>query len=159
MKKRKNNENPNIKMIARNKKARFNYEILETYEAGIVLQGTEVKSIRDGNINMNDTFAKFIEGELFVVNMHISQYKHGNRFNHDVTRSRKLLLHKKELKKLHGKMVEKGLTLVPLKLYFNKGLIKITLGLCKGKKLYDKRETIKKREEKIKLQRIIKQIN
>lgn len=151
-------EKQNNRTITVNKKARFNYEILERYEAGIVLMGTEVKSIRDGNVNLNDTYGRFIKGELYAVNMHISHYKQGNRFNHDVTRSRKLLLHKKELKKLLGKTTEKGLTIIPLKLYFKEGLVKVELGLCKGKKEFEKNQSQKRRDENIKMQRIIKQM-
>ncbi len=156
-KKQKVKEDPNNKTIAVNKKARFNYQVIETYEAGIVLKGTEVKSIRQGKINMVDTFAKFMSGELYVINMHISQYEQGNRFNHEPTRSRKLLMHKRELAKLHGKIKEKGLTLIPTRLYFKSGIVKVELGLCKGKKDYEKSQTQKRREEKVKLQRMIKE--
>ena len=135
-----------IKVIASNRKARFDYEVIGQYEAGVVLIGTEVKSIRAGMVNLKDSHAKFINNELWLVNTHISEYRFGNQFNHDPTRSRKLLLHKKELNKLIGAVKEKGLTLVPLKIYLKKGKVKIELGLCKGKKLHDKRESIQKRE-------------
>ncbi|MFW5800289.1 MAG: SsrA-binding protein SmpB [Spirochaetota bacterium] len=157
MKKNKENIDTNNKVVAKNRKARHNYEILDTYEAGIVLQGTEVKSIREGNVNISDTFAKFLKGELYLVNMHISPYKQANIQNHEPTRSRKLLLHKGEMKKLYGKIAERGMTLVPLKIYLKNGLVKIELGLGKGKKEYKKKESEKRRDEKVKLQRILKE--
>ncbi len=156
-KKQKVKVDPNNKTIALNRKARFNYMVIETYEAGIVLQGTEVKSIRQGKVNMADTFAKFLKDELYVINMHISPYEQGNRFNHEPTRSRKLLMHKRELAKLHGKIKEKGLTLIPTKMYFKNGFVKVELGLCKGKKDFEKSESQKRRQEKVKLQRMIKE--
>ncbi len=134
------------KTITVNKKAYHDYHILETFEAGIVLKGTEVKSVKEGRINLKDSYAKVKNGEIFLFNAHISPYKHGNVFNHDPTRTRKLLLHRKEIDRLTGKIKEKGLTLVPLKVYTNKGLVKVELGLCKGKKEYDKREDIKRRD-------------
>ena len=157
MKKKKENIDTNNKLIAKNRKARYNYEILDTYEAGIVLRGTEVKSIREGNVNISDTFAKFLKGELYLVNMHISPYKQANIQNHEPTRSRKLLLHKSEMKKLYGKIAERGMTLVPLKIYLRDGLVKIELGLGKGKKEYKKKKSEKRRDEKVKLQRILKE--
>jgi SsrA-binding protein len=135
-----------IKIITTNKKAYHDYFILETFEAGIVLKGTEVKSVKQGKINLKDSYAKIKDGEIFLFNAHISQYKHGNLFNHDPTRTRKLLLNRKEIDRIVGKVKEKGLTLVPLKVYLKKGLVKIELGLCKGKKIYDKREEIKRRD-------------
>lgn len=129
-----------------NREAKYNYFILEEFECGIVLTGTEIKSIRDGRVNLKDSYALIRNHEVYLVNMHISTYKEGNLFNHDERRSRKLLLHKKEIMKLETKVNLDGLTLVPLKLYFNKNKVKILLGLCKGKKTFDKRETIKKRE-------------
>ncbi len=129
-----------------NREAKYNYFILEEVECGIVLTGTEIKSIRDGRVNLKDSYALIRNHEVYLVNMHIAIYKEGNIFNHDERRSRKLLLHKKEIMKLENKVNLDGLTLVPLKLYFNKNKVKILLGLCKGKKTFDKRETIKKRE-------------
>lgn len=129
-----------------NREAKYNYFILESIECGIVLTGTEIKSIRDGRVNLKDSYALIRNHEVFLVNTHISSYKEGNLFNHEERRSRKLLLHKREILKLENKINQDGLTLVPLKLYFSKNKVKILLGLCKGKKTYDKRETIKKRE-------------
>jgi SsrA-binding protein len=134
------------KIIATNRKATHDYFILEKYEAGIVLKGTEVKSIRQGKVNLRDSFARIIKGEIFLMNMHISPYTHGNVFNHDPLRDRKLLMHKKEIARLAGKVAQKGLALVPLTLYFKDGRVKVELALVKGKKLYDKREDIKKRD-------------
>ena len=135
-----------MKIVATNRKAYNDYEILETYEAGIVLKGTEVKSAKNGRINLKDSYAKIENGEVFLINAHISPYSHGNVYNHDPRRTRKLLLHKKEIMRLYGKVKEKGLTLIPLKAYIKNGKIKIELGLCKGKKVYDKRAEIKKRD-------------
>lgn len=129
-----------VKVITENRKARHDYHILETYEAGIELKGTEVKSLRSGKANLKDSYAQVESGELFLFNMHISPYEQGNRFNVDPVRKRKLLMHKKEIMRLLGKTKEKGLTLVPLKAYFTRGKVKIELALAKGKKLYDKRE-------------------
>lgn len=156
-KKEKVKQDSNNKIITSNRKARFHYEIIDNYEAGIVLKGTEVKSLREGKVSLSDTYAKFLKGELYIVNMHISPYKQANRFNHDTTRSRKLLLHKRELKKLYSKIAEKGLTLVPLKLYFKGGLVKVELGLAKGKKQFEKDQSQKRRQEKVKTQRMLKQ--
>ncbi len=150
-------EDSNNRVVTTNKKARHNYAVIDTYEAGIVLKGTEVKSIREGKVNLSDTFAKFMKGELYLVNMHVSPYTQANRFNHEVTRSRKLLLHKRELRKLYGKIAEKGLTLIPLKLYFKGGLVKVEIGLCKGKREYEKSQSQKRRDEKVKLQRMAKE--
>ena len=130
----------------KNKKAYFDYEILEEIECGIVLTGTEIKSIRNSNVNLKDSYAIIRNGEVYLLNMHISEYKEGNIFNHDETRTRKLLLHKKEILKLRDKIELNGNTLVPLKLYFKGNKVKILLGLAKGKKTYDKRETIKERD-------------
>ena len=129
-----------------NRKAHFDYEILDTLESGIVLTGTEVKSIRQGNANLRDSYAIIRNDEMFLLNMHISEYKEGNIFNHDETRTRKLLVHKKEISKLKYKLEIEGLTLVPLKLYFKNNNAKILIGLAKGKREFDKRETIKKRD-------------
>ena len=129
-----------------NRKAKFDYEIIETYECGIVLTGTEIKSIRMGSANLKDSYGVIRKNEVYLLNMHISKYKEGNLFNHEETRTRKLLLHKEEIKKLLSRIEKEGFTLVPLKLYFKKNKVKILLGLSKGKKNYDKRETIKIRD-------------
>lgn len=130
-----------------NRKAHFNYEIEDTYEAGIVLTGSEVKSIRSGNVNIKDSYAIIRNGECFILNMHISLYKEANQFNHEETRTRKLLLNKREILKINNYLILEGYSLVPIKLYFVKGKVKILLGLGKGKKLYDKREAIKKKDQ------------
>lgn len=129
-----------------NKKAKYDYQIFETYEAGIVLKGTEIKSIRLGNCNLKDSYVVIRQNEAYVINMHISQYKEGNIFNHEETRTRKLLLHKKEILKLNDKIRINGYTIIPLKLYTNKNKAKLLIGVAKGKKNYDKRETIKQRD-------------
>ncbi len=134
------------KVVATNRKARHNYHIIDTIEAGIVLKGTEVKSIRDGNVNLKDSYARLINAEMFLFNMHISPYKQGNIFNHAPLRDRKLLLNKKEIRKFTNKVEERGMTLVPISLYFKNGKIKVELALAKGKRLYDKRESIAKRD-------------
>lgn len=133
-------------MEIKNRKARFNYQILEVIEAGIVLTGTEIKSLKQGKANIKDAYATYKNGEIFLINMHISSYDNGNRFNHDETRTRKLLLHKGEILKLRDKINIQGLTLVPLEIYLKQGLAKVSLGVAKGKKVYDKREDIKKRD-------------
>ena len=132
----------------KNKKALFEYYIEDTYEVGIVLTGTEIKSIRDGKANLNDSYARIKNNEVFLINMHISHYDKGNIFNHDETRERKLLLHKKEILKIANKVNLEGYTLIPLKVYFKDNKAKVLLGVCKGKKLFDKRESAK--EEDIK---------
>ena len=137
---------PGEKLFAANKKAYHDYFILEKLEAGIALQGTEVKSIREGRINLKDSYAIVKAGEIFLFNCHISPYSHGNRENHEPTRSRKLLLHRGEIRKLTGKSQEKGLTLVPLRVYLRRGRIKLELGVARGKKLYDKRETERRKD-------------
>ncbi len=137
-----------VKVIALNRKARFNYTVIDTLECGIELKGTEVKSIREGKFSFSDSYAKVEDGELWLYGLHISPYPFGNRFNHDPDRRRKLLAHKQEIKRLSRKVDEKGLTLVPLKFYLKHGLVKLELGLCKGKRVYDKREEIKKRDLK-----------
>lgn len=133
-------------MEIKNRKARFNYQILEVIEAGIVLTGTEIKSLKQGKANIKDAYATYKNGEIFLINMHISSYDNGNRFNHYETRTRKLLLHKGEILKLRDKINIQGLTLVPLEVYLKQGLAKVSLGVAKGKKVYDKREDIKKRD-------------
>ena len=134
------------KNIAENRKAFHYYHILETFEAGIVLVGTEVKAIREGSANLRDSFARLEDGEIWVYNIHINAYSHRGYADHEPTRRRKLLLRRQEIRKLIGKTVEKGLTLVPTRLYFHNGHVKLALGLAKGKQAHDKRETIKKRE-------------
>lgn len=137
-----------MKVITENRQARHEYFIKETYEAGLVLTGTEVKSIRNGRVNLKDSFVRIDNGEAFVHQMHISPYEQGNRFNHDPLRERKLLLHKGEINKLFGVTREKGLSLIPLKLYFLKGRVKMELALAQGKKLHDKRATIAEKTAK-----------
>ena len=135
------------RVVATNRRARHEYEILETLEAGLVLRGTEVKSLRDGGVNFKDSYVTVRNGEPWLLGCHVSPYSHGTDANHDPERDRKLLLHKREITRLVGKISEKGLTVVPLKLYFNdKGRAKVELALAKGKKLHDKRETEKKRD-------------
>lgn len=133
-------------MMIQNRKARFNYFIDKTYEAGIVLTGTEIKSIRKGSANFNDAYVTIRNGEIFLINMYIGKYEEGNRFNHDERRDRKLLLHKNEIKKLGTEIRNTGYTIVPTKLYFKGNYAKVEIALAHGKKLYDKRETIKKRD-------------
>ncbi|MBP0980518.1 MAG: SsrA-binding protein SmpB [Oscillospiraceae bacterium] len=143
--------------ITVNRAARHEYFVLETYEAGIELYGTEIKSIRNGSVNLKESWADIQNGEVFINGMHISPYEKGNIFNKDPFRVRKLLLHKKEINKLAGKIKQEGLTLIPLSLYFKKQYVKVELGLCKGKKLYDKRETIAKRDAKRDIDRAMKE--
>jgi SsrA-binding protein len=158
-KKKDTEQTEGIKILLKNRKARFQYEILETYEAGIELKGTEVKSIRQSKMSVEEAYGRFIKDELYLIGMHIKPYAFGNRFNHDPLRKRKLLLHRRELDKLFSKVTEKGLTIVPLSIYLKKGLVKIQIGVCRGKKLYDKRETTKNREMQIELDRTIKGYN
>ncbi|MBN8704706.1 MAG: SsrA-binding protein SmpB [Bacteroidetes bacterium] len=137
-----------------NRRARHEYSIEDTLEAGLVLQGTEVKSLRDGKANLSDAYARIINGEVFIIGMHVSIYEMGSYSNHDPLRSRKCLLHSKEITKIKSKIEKEGFTLVPLKIYFNsKGIAKVELGICKGKKLHDKRDDIKDREVKRELDR------
>lgn len=149
-------EEKQIKIIGVNKKARFNYFIEDEYEAGLVLTGTEVKSLRQGRVNLKDSYAKVEKGEIFIQQMHISPYPFAHYGNHDPLRPRKLLLHKYEIKRLIGKITERGLSLIPLKIYFQKGKVKMTVALARGKHKYDKRETIRRRDEKRDFDRIIK---
>ncbi len=136
-----------MRVVATNKKASFNYELLEKFEAGISLRGTEVKSIRQGKVSLKESYAEIKEGEAFLVNCHISPYAYASWFNHDPTRERKLLLHRREIKRLTGKIQEKGLTLVPTKVFFNdKGKVKVEIALAKGKRAYQKREAIRERD-------------
>ena len=143
----------NINILTENRKARHNYFIEDTYEAGMVLLGTEVKSLRLGHVNLKDSYARVKKGEVFVHQIHIGAYPFAFYGNHDPLRKRKLLLHKDEIKKLYGKVNEKGLSLIPLKIYFQNGKVKLTLALAKGKRKYDKRETIRRRDEQRDLER------
>ena len=146
-----------IKIIAQNRKARYNYHFDDVFEAGMVLKGTEVKSLRQGRVNLKDAYARIKQGEIFVHQMHISPYPFAHYDNHDPLRPRKLLLHKREIKRLYGKVNEQGYTLIPLKIYFKSGKVKLELALAKGKRQYDKREAIRKRDEKRDLDRARKQ--
>ena len=139
---------PGEKVIATNRKARHDYEILETYEAGLVLRGTEVKSLREGQVNFKDSYAAINGNEAWLIGCHIAPYHHGSDANHDPDRSRKLLLHRREIARLLGKTAERGLTLVPLRLYFKEGRAKLEVGLARGKKIYDKRASIRERDER-----------
>lgn len=139
---------PEDKSIAINRRARFDYHIEETYEAGVMLTGGEVKSLRDGRANLKDSYGRVDKGEAFLINAHISNYEPAHYFNEEPTRTRKLLMHKKEILRLMGKVQEQGLTLIPLRLYFRNGRAKVELALARGKKLYDKRETTREREVK-----------
>ena len=145
------------KLIADNRKARHDFEILEKYEAGIELLGTEVKSLRAGRANLKDSYAQVEGGELFLDNMHISPYEQANRFNGEPRRRRKLLMHKREIMKLLGLTKEKGLTLVPLRMYFLRGKVKVELGLARGKKLYDKRQSDAERSAKREMEKALKE--
>jgi SsrA-binding protein len=148
-----------MKIIAKNKKANYNYEILERMEAGISLLGTEVKSIRDGKISIKESYAEIKEGEVFLINCNISPYEPASRFNHDPRRERKLLLHRREIKRLIGKIQQKGLTLVPTKVFFNdKGKVKVEVSLGKGKRAYEKREVIRERDRKRELRAELKKV-
>jgi SsrA-binding protein len=146
-------------VLAQNKKAWHDYFIEETYEAGMVLVGTEVKSIRQGKVNLKDSFARVKDGEVFVYNMHISPYEKGNVFNKDPMRTRKLLMHKAEIRKLIGYIQQKGYSLIPLKLYLSLGYVKISLGVAKGKKLYDKREDLAKKDASREIEKQFKAFN
>ncbi|MDO4832798.1 MAG: SsrA-binding protein SmpB [Clostridia bacterium] len=143
--------------VATNKKAYHDYFVLDSYEAGIELFGTEVKSVRQGKINLKDAWCSIDAGEIFVNGMHISPYDHGNIFNRDPMRKRKLLMHKREIEKLFGHTKQQGLTLIPLSAYFNRGRLKIQVGLCKGKKNYDKRETIARKDAQREAERAFKE--
>ncbi|HIW36477.1 MAG TPA: SsrA-binding protein SmpB [Candidatus Treponema faecavium] len=144
------------KLIAQNKKARFNYTIEETYECGVVLEGTEVKSVKAGNMSFPDAFAEIQEGEVWVTGLHISPYPFSSVFNHDPDRKKKLLLHREEIKRLSRKVEEKGMTLIPLDVHLKRGRVKITLGVCRGKKQFDKRADIRERDIQRDMQREFK---
>ena len=143
-----------LKTIARNKRVRHDYHILETWEAGLVLTGTEVKSLRQGKANLVDSYAMVKDGEVFLLNVNIPPYEQGNQFNHEPTRSRKLLLHRKEIRRLIGAVQRQGLTLVPLDLYFKRGVAKVTLALGKGKQLHDKRADERRRDDEREMARV-----
>ena len=147
---------PGEQVICVNRQARHNYFIDEVYEAGLVLVGSEVKSLRDGKANLSDSYAQIRKGEAFLLNTHISPYPGANQFNHEPTRMRKLLMHAREIERLTGKTKERGLTLIPLKLYFKHGRAKVELGLARGKKLYDKRETLKRKMAQREVERSLK---
>jgi len=148
----------NIKIIAKNKKSRYDYFILSIHEAGIVLQGTEVKSIRENRLNFKDSYARVKNGELWLIGMHISPYEKGNIYNHDPLRTRKLLMHNREIERLRKNSAEKGLTLVPLSIYLKNSRVKVELGLAKSKHLYDKREDKATRQAKREMERALKKI-
>lgn len=145
------------KVISQNRKARHDYFVDETYEAGIVLTGTEVKSVRQARVNLRDSYAQVDGGELILYNMHISPYDQGNRFNHDPLRRRKLLMHRREINRLIGKVKERGYTLVPLKIYLKGGLVKVELALAKGKRMYDKRQVLREKESMREAERVLKE--
>lgn len=149
-------KNENFKTITENRKARHEYFVLESMETGIELMGTEVKSLRLGQVNLKDSWCSIDNGELFIKGMHISPYEKGNIFNRDPMRVRKLLMHRKEINRLFGKVKQDGLTLIPLSLYFKGSIVKVQLGLCKGKKLYDKREDAAKKDAKRQIERAVK---
>lgn len=148
---------PAIKVVADNRRARHEYEIIQVIEAGVELVGTEVKSMRVGKASIQDSFARIEDGQLWLYNCHIAQYEFGNRFNHEPLRKRRLLMHKREIFKLNQQIKEKGLTLVPLKLFFKRNWVKVDLALARGKHLYDKRDAITKRDSKRQLDRLVKQ--
>lgn len=145
-----------MKIIAQNKKASHEYFLHEKYECGIVLKGTEIKSVRDGKVNIKDSYALIRNNEAFIMNMHISKYKQGNIFNHDETRSRKLLLNKREIIKINNKVNQEAMTLIPTKVYIEKGLCKVEIALAKGKKNYDKRQALKEKDTKRRLDKVLK---
>lgn len=152
-------EKESFKTISKNKKVYHDYFVLESYEAGIELKGTEVKSLRQGKVNLKDSWCSVVEGEIFINGMHISSYEHGNIFNKDPMRVRKLLMHKREIMKLFGLVKQDGCSLVPLSIYFKGSKVKVQLGLCKGKKLYDKRAELQTRAAKRDIQRAVKERN
>ena len=149
-------ETDEVQSIARNKRARFDYHILETWEAGLVLTGTEVKSLRTGKANLTDSYAIVNGGEVFLLNLHIAPYEQGNRNNHEPTRTRKLLLHRRQIRRMIGAVEREGLTLIPLELYFKQGVAKVSLALGKGKQLHDKRATERKRDDERDMARIVR---
>ncbi|MFO7974316.1 MAG: SsrA-binding protein SmpB [Candidatus Hydrogenedentota bacterium] len=146
------------KTIVKNRRARHEYHILERYEAGIVLQGTEVKSMRAGHINLKDSYAEVKDGEMFLVGVHIAPYEQGNVYNHDPERPRKLLMHKREILRIGQTIAQKGYTLVPLRVYFKNGRAKVEVGLCRGKQTIDKRRTLRQREQEREVDRALKDL-
>lgn len=150
-------ESAGKRSIARNRKAFHNYHIIDRIEAGVVLVGTEVKALREGKVNLKDAFAEFRGGEIFMLNLHIGQYSHATVFNHDPERPRKLLLHRREIRRFIGKVAERGFTLIPLSLYFKGGLVKVELGLARGKRVYDRRKDIEERQRKRDLERELRE--
>ncbi|MBS1005267.1 SsrA-binding protein SmpB [Levilactobacillus brevis] len=155
MAKKKSKKTPD-NVLAQNRKARHDYTVLETVEAGIALTGTEIKSVRDRRVNLQDGFAQIRNNEAWLMNVHISEYVQGNRFNHDPLRNRKLLLHKKEIRRLGQATMDKGVTLVPLRMYLKHGFAKVLIGVAQGKREFDKRETIKRREQDRQIARVMK---
>jgi SsrA-binding protein len=149
-------ETDEVESIARNRRARFDYEIIETWEAGIALTGTEVKSLRNGKAQITDAYGILKDGEVWLLNLHIAPYEQGNRFNHEATRTRKLLLHSREIKKMIGAVERQGLTLIALEIYFKRGRAKVRLGLGRGKKLHDKRADLKEKDDKREMARAVK---
>ncbi len=148
---------PNHRVIARNKKATHDFQILDRFEAGLVLRGTEVKSIRLGRVNLKEAYARIKNDEIWLVGMHITPYEHGNIWNHESRRDRKLLMHTRQIRRLRVKVEQRGLTLVPLEVYFKQHLVKITLALAQGKRQYDKRDTIQKNDQKREIARMLKE--
>jgi SsrA-binding protein len=149
-------EKPAVAVVARNKRARHDYHILDSWEAGLVLTGTEVKSLRNGKASLADSYATIRGGEIFLLNLHIPPYEQGNQFNHDPTRARKLLLHRTQIRRLIGAVERQGLTLIPLDLYFTRGVAKVTLALGKGKRLHDKRADARRREDEREMARAVR---
>ncbi|CAI2576554.1 SsrA-binding protein [Apilactobacillus kunkeei] len=154
VKKKPTNKDDNL--VAQNRKALHDYRVLQTYEAGIALTGTEIKSVRASRVNLKDGFAQIRDGQATLMNVHISEYEQGNQFNHDPLRNRKLLLHKQEIKRLAKETDKKGVTIVPLKMYLKKGFAKVLIGVAEGKHEYDKRETMKKRDQEREISRVLK---
>lgn len=149
-------KNTNLSPETVNRKAKFNFELIESFDAGLMLTGTEVKALREGKVSMVDSFCYFLRGELYAKNLHIGEYKHGNIYNHEPMRVRKLLLNKRELKKLEFKVKEKGLTIVPYRIFFNdRGFAKVEISLARGKKSYDKRETLKERDTQMMIKQVM----
>ena len=144
------------KLIAENRRARHDYHLVERHEAGVMLSGTEVKSLREGNANIADAYAIVKDGEVYLLNLHIAPYEQGNQFNHEPTRTRKLLLHRKEIRRMIGAVERQGLTLIPLELYFKRGIAKVALALGKGKKLHDKRDTARERDAEREMARAVR---
>ncbi len=147
---------PSVKLITENRKARSKFEVLDTIECGLVLQGSEVKSLRQGGVSLDEAYARYRDGEMWLFGCYIPEYPQANQFNHDPTRPRKLLMHKREIRRFAARAQEKGLTLIPLKIYFRNGIAKVLLGLCRGLKLHDKRQKIREREAQRAIQRALR---